>query len=198
VRGKSISMSGIKGRPLQTHIVVPTMMHSGTHLLRYVILNGYVKNKNEDCFFNGDSGRIMTTFHVHSHTDQYKDLLNKNPVFTCLRHPLRMIQSYRRREGPGVGLSQKIQHFHAGWKWMMEQLPEKALFVHIDSDKRDAQVDAMSEALNLPLIKDWRVNEFSGSVHGTHNVGINGSDPEVKQEYIDYYYETLNGSKTAI
>ena len=135
----------------------------------------------------------MLTFHIHSYTDQYLDDLEKYPVFTSLRHPMRMIASYRKRENAGgEPLWRKIQQFHAGWKFMLEKMPKyNPMFVHVDSDKRDEQVDAMAEILDLPLAHNWAVNELSGSVHGTHAYGTNGNDPEVRQEYIDFYNETL-------
>jgi len=211
VRGKSISMSTIRGvnrpvkkdrfeRTAEVEIAVPSMMHSGTHLLRFDILKAFYKMEPEgEHFFNGSSGRIMHTFHLNH--DQFPpkliDTMDQLPVFTCLRHPSRMWESYKKRSVKDR-MNYRRDKYELQWKRMIDIVSKKdPLYVHVDVPEiRDEQVRKMGEALDLPLSCDWKVNPRSGSVHGTHNYDT--YEDGIPQEFIDFYNETQNGPKAAI
>jgi hypothetical protein len=208
MRGHSISMSNIRGfnqpvkkdefvRTAEVEIAVPSMMHSGTHLLRFDILKGFYKGEPEGKhFFNGSSGRVMNVFHLNH--DQFPqkliDMMDQLPVFTCLRHPSRIWESYKKRQTKDQ-YNYRWNKYELQWRRLIDIVSKRdPLYVHVDAPEvRDEQVKRMGEALDLPLECDWKINARSGSVYGTHNYDTYEKD--IPKEFIDFYYETMNNNR---
>lgn len=174
-------------------------MHSGTHLLRYVILKAYDKTTPEDeHFFNGTSGNTMVTFHLNhdNFPKEYVELMERDDieVFCPLRHPSRMWESYRKRLHNSAEGQHKRSKFELQWKRQMDLVDKyNPYYLHVDHEIRDHEVEIMAKVLDLPLKGDWRVNAKSGSVCGTHALDTNGLPPEY--EYEAFYYETIERMK---
>lgn len=178
------------------NILVVTIPHSGTHVLRYQILNAYFEDGDQGCFFNGDSKNKM----VKCHTDQifrFEKELNTYPVFTSLRHPRRIAKSFEERhEKFGNRLNNYAKdnlhnHFHI----LMDLIDKKnPFYLHVDHEIRDQEVQNMADFLNLPLKSDWSVCKRSGAVCGNHDIDIEDC-PKVPEVYEHFYHETIERMK---
>ena len=179
-------------------ICVPTMMHSGTHILRFCIMKGYHRGSpQKEYFFNGESGRKMNVFHLNPEPfpQEYEEMMAELPVFTSMRHPYRMWESYKKRSEKD---RRNYRHdvFLRQWDRLIKIVSKyDPLYVHVDAPEvRDLQVQRMAEKTGLPLKYDWGVNTWSGSVHGNHAIDVR-EDKKVPQEFIDFYYETMNNDR---
>lgn len=166
-------------------------MHSGTHLLRHVVLKAEGKNEQDLALFNGNSDNKMFTFHL-TECERHKAEL-KYPIFTSLRHPRRIAESFRRRAQhitkPRYPYTQ--EYYDIQFRELIDRIaPLDPIYLHVDHDVRDKEVQLISDAVNLPLKADWSVNKASGSVAGTHDIDLDLC-PEVNSEYIDFYYSTI-------
>ena len=164
-------------------ICVPTMMHSGTRVLRANILKSRLYHADGYLFDNNE----MRNFHL-TECDHYPNDL-KLPIFTTLRHPRRMMESYRirasKRTSPRYPYNQET--FDWQWRELIDRIaPLKPMYLHVDADCRDKEVDMMAEFLQLPLEHNW---EVQGNC-GTENIPLEDC-PEANQEYIDFYYGTM-------
>lgn len=158
------------------HIVcTPTIMHSGSRILRYRVLEDIEKIE----------------FHL-TECDRFKNELGNYKLFTSLRHPRRVRESFRRREAlkrhPRYPYNQ--EWFDIQWRQMLDNVSKhKPFYLHVDHECRDKEVDKMEEWIGKPLGRKWEFIEDSSSA-GTHDIDIEDC-PEVPQEYIDFYYETM-------
>jgi len=159
-------------------ICVPTIMHSGTHVLRYRVLKPFMDD--------------MVKFHL-TECDRFKRELDELPIFTSLRHPRRIMESYRRR----AELKRKTRYPHdrATLDWQFRELIDNIskrspLYLHVDDECKHIEVDVMEEFLGRPLGRDFSVSLETNARCGTHDVDIDDC-PEVPQEYIDFYYGTM-------
>lgn len=177
------------------NILVTTIPHSGTHVLRYQILRAHFEDGDE-CLFNGDSKNKM----VKCHTDQlfrFSKEFENYPIFTSLRHPRRIAKSFEERhEKFGNRLNNYTwDNFHNHFRILIDLVDKKSPFyLHVDNDVRDKEVEVMREFLDLPIESNWEVCKRSGAVCGNHDIDIDQC-PEVPQEYIDFYYETIERMK---
>lgn len=175
-------------------ICVPTMMHSGTHLLRFEILKKqYKMEPDAEHFFDGDTDNRAYVFHLNE--DQmpmvYLSMMEQLPVFTSLRHPYRIWQSYKKR-AERDRLNYRHEKFCLQWNRLIDIVSKNdPFYVHVDAPEiRNDQVEKMADFLNLPLKTDWPVNAKSGSACGMHEIEVY-SDPMIPQKFIDFYYETM-------
>ena len=171
-------------------ICVPSIMHSGTHVLRYQVLNAHFQDDEDTCFFNGNSKNKMHGFHVDQ-AYRFQSKLEGNHILSPLRHPRRIAKSFKSRERAKSRMPYTEKNLYKQFDLMMD-LDElyPILYLHVDHEIRDSEVELMSWALVLPLEKNFEVCKRSGSVAGNHEVPLDEC-PEVPQHYIDFYYETI-------
>jgi hypothetical protein len=179
-------------------ICAPTMMHSGTHILRFCILKGFYKMEpNGPHLFNGQTENKMHVFHLNhdQFPAEYISMMQSIPVFTSLRHPYRIWQSYVKRSERDR-INYRHEKFILQWRRLIDLVaPNNPHYVHVDAPEiRDKQVEEMGESLGLELGYDWTVDAKSGSVAGTHQIDVR-DDKRVPQEFIDFYYETMNNNR---
>lgn len=171
-------------------IVVPSVMHSGTHLLRYQILQAHFKDDEDTCLFNGNSGNVMHKFHVDQWYDHRRELENF-PVYAPLRHPRRIAASWMKRQGGRPRRPYTIGYLEEQLEIMQEVIDTyNPLYLHVDHPVRDIEVDLIGRSLWLPIKACWDVCKRSGSVTGLHNIPIKDC-PQINKKYIDFYYETV-------
>ena len=171
-----------------TNICVPTIMHSGSRVLRYQILKAHEKNGDEDdCLFNGNSGRKMIDFHT-TETDRFTNEIANYPIFTSLRHPRRIMASFDLRAS--YKTTPRYPYDETTYNQMFRALiddiaPRDPIYLHVDHPVRDKEVEVIREATGLPIEADWSVKDGH-----TDKLAI-GDCPPVLQEYIDFYYGTM-------
>ena len=176
-------------------ICVPSIMHSGTHVIRYQILRAYFQDGDTDHFFNGPAHQPWKNTLHGFHVDQahrYQNQLDNLPVFAPLRHPRRIAKSFKSRERAKSRMPYTEQNLYKQFDLMMamDELYD-IMYLHVDHEVRDLEVELMAWELKLPLEKNFEVCKRSGSVAGNHETPLEEC-PEVSQHYIDFYYETIN------
>lgn len=176
-------------------ICVPTVMHSGTHILRFCILQGYYKmTPDAKHLFNGTSGNKMHVFHLNhdQFPREYIYMMDAIPVFSSLRHPYRVWQSFVKRTEHDR-INYRLDKFNIQWRRLIDIVDKyDPLYVHVDVPEiRDEQVRKMGESLDLDLSFDWKVDAKSGSVCGTHQIDVY-EDKRISKEFIDFYNEKLD------
>jgi hypothetical protein len=174
-------------------------MHSGTNLLRYEILKEWdLQGRNKEhhyfrhLFLNQrvDDYDCTIAAHLVDHVmDKWIPAFEEFPIYTSMRHPARVWESFKRR-------GKSKESYDSQWRNMIDVVYKyDPFFVHIDRpDIRDSQVSEMARRLDKPLKTDWHVGKDTGSHKNTHNLEITEELlKEIPQEYIDFYYETADG-----
>ena len=188
---------GLYGDNSPKDICVPTIMHSGTHLLRYVVLRARGKTEPELAWYDDWEDTKygtprMRTFHLTECKDNQQYIANLQ-VFTSLRHPRRIRESFRRRQDVGNHARYPYNQETFDWQWreMIDNISKHdPIYLHVDDEVRDKEVALIAKAIDKPCVADWAVGKESGSVTGTHDIAIDDC-PEVPQEYIDFYFDTI-------
>lgn len=96
------------------------------------------------------------------------ELSEQMPLVVPMRHPFRVEQSWKLRKRP-LG-----EMFRAYRTFLDEFWPAGPLLLPIDSPRRDAVLERLSERLGLVLKTDWPV---VNGVKGTHAVGLDELEP---------------------
>jgi len=128
-------------------------MHSGTHLIKDEIFKDFHHlSWNEDI---GDEKLYKVCFHV---TDATICKI-KHPCYVPLRHPVRIIESHKRRNREGL-IDQQFKN--------MINIVDKydPFYLFIDEPIRNRQIDEMSEMVNhkletdLPVLTERNTHDF--------------------------------------
>lgn len=181
-------------------INVPSVMHTGTRLLTIEILKGTRGGKyNLDdykytnippmCGDTDDGDDHLHVGHVFSENmDLWREAMRKFPTIVPLRHPSRVLESYRRR-----GKSEDV--YKSQWDNLISLVKDfKVLYLHADMPNiRDDELKNISELAGWNVSSDFPATKKTGSEYGTHDLTI--SDEllsDTPKEYIDFYMETVN------
>jgi hypothetical protein len=162
-------------RQKRDRIVVPTIMHSGSRILRYRVLEPFDK----------------VEFHL-TECKRFRRELEERQVFTSLRHPRRIRESFKRREEKRTKSRYPYnqKYFDLQWREMIDRIAKLSpYYLHVDHPAREKEIDRMEDYFNMELSRDFTFTEDSSS-SGTWDIDIEEC-PEVPQEYIDFYYETM-------
>lgn len=139
-------------------------MHTGTHLIRDVILKDHDKH----------------VFHVSEHLHRLNcdpEELRNNPVVSPLRHPRRVAESWKRR-------GSDLNTLRSMWISLMHNFaPFVDVFICIDSPARDRQLGRLNKILGTSITTDWPVE---GSRANTEGISIDLC-PEVPNQFIEFY-----------
>jgi hypothetical protein len=163
-----------------TSIVAPTIWHTGTHLLIDFVL------KRHQLYRHGSGNSFQ-----HCHMDQKSEdpRIWGDFRFSCLRHPRRVAESWARRAN--LDPYKTMEEFNYQWQRLIDHHhPHMDAYVHVDGPSRDDQVSRMAELTGWDLSCEWPLGKRSGATKQTHSIRI-GDCPEVPQQFIDFYYSTL-------
>ena len=158
---------------------LPTIMHTGNHLAQQHIFKSLGVGTLEG--IQSESGDLLITYHVIDEVMDrwWKALDHCDHIYTVMRHPARVMESFRRR---GRSLKQGDRKYDEGcnfesqWKNLIKINDRYPLsFIHIDSPSRDEQVWRASKLLGVPLGMEWPV---LGERQGT-------KDMEITEEHIN-------------
>jgi hypothetical protein len=155
-------------------ITVPSIMHSGTRLLRNVIL--------KDIEVNG------------FHTYEMDKFTGEGLVISPLRHPRRIAKSFKDRERKGVKWPYSKENLDYQWDCMLEIDKYNPFYVHIDHEIRDLEIDLISDKIGVKLEKNWTVSKESGAQLSNHDIDLDQC-PEVPQYQVDFYFKTIERMK---
>ena len=165
-------MSDWVNRP---RVMTPTIMHSGSRVLRDRILGGFDK----------------VQFHL-TECDHYAGQFGNYQIFTSLRHPARIWESFKRRAAKRTKPRYPYNKETYDWQWreMLDRISklENVHYLTVDGpdEVRNAQIDAFEAVLDVKLSRDFTVEDNPGFC-GTHDSKIDDLEP-VDQEYVDFYY----------
>ena len=157
-------------------------MHSGTHLLQTIL--------NHDQRFQGPERLIR--YHVDTVHDN--DIVDASFVFSGLRHPRRIAESWRRRFDDGKD-KWTTEYLYQQLDSLMDDFDQHIdMYVHVDDiDTRDIEVDLISEMIGEKISPvDWsKADRDTGCNYKTHDIDIKDC-PVVPTKYEDFYYMTMN------
>lgn len=170
-------------------ILIPTVPHSGTHLLS----SFFERAGFEGTAINNPrppENAVITT-HIDTPT-KFNTVLKIMPnyqVVIPIRHPYLVAESWIRREQP-------LDRMLAAYRRLPALYDTGAMFVPIDSLDRDKYIQRINDALDIKLKPDWGtvVNGFKNTHTLTHK-DLNPL-PEVKQlandisQFLANFYET--------
>lgn len=171
-------------------VVVPTIMHSGTHTLMFEVLRNRHPNISNPLFGPGTDNWLYHC-HVdkdHIETKETRECLARlkyNLVFAPMRHPRRVAESFRRE-------FRDTEDFLFQWAFFSEVIHNHVdCYLHIDQPiKRMEQVDKMAVITGLDLHTDFPINQdTAGCLRDTHNLELEDC-PQVDTWLTDFYNET--------
>lgn len=159
-------------------VIVPTIMHSGSRILRDRVLEGVG----------------MVAFHL-TECDRFHVELQRGPIFTSLRHPALIWESFKRRAAKRNRSRYPYNQETFDWQWreMIDRISKlKPFYLHVDApDIREKQVERMEAELGRELSKDFSYSPGpKDGFTGTHDLNPDDLEP-VSQEYVDFYYASM-------
>ena len=167
-------------------------MHSGTHLLRYQILGSFFKD-DESPNFNGNSNNKMIGFHVDQR-HRFEREIEDYQIFAPMRHPRRIAKSFNSRKKLKARLPYTQKNLDKQWDILIDLDKKNPIYLHVDNDIRNKEVELISRAVEIELLPDWTACRRSGAVAGNHEVDLDDC-PQAPQYQIDFYYETIERMK---
>lgn len=179
-------------------VICPSVKHCGHNFMMEQIFRPHYKPTPPDY---PDVGPTVFTGHFEE-TRNFNHIWatfgGVYPIFIPLRHPARVLESFRRR-----GLKQvKFQPgFYFQWYTMMtlvdywEGLGSEIHYLHLDdNDLRYKQAFNILSVLGIEdkfHEIDWGINARNGCKSKTHNLEITDElTHEIPDQMIDFYYET--------
>lgn len=176
-------------------IISPSVKHCGHHFLRYRILEPYFTGWPPHTQIPYEDKNYCLYGHFeHNNTNNFNTLWNNYGGMTTavipLRHPARVLESYRRRST----VQSREGEFMQEWRYMMDitQNFKDVWWFHLDdNDLREEQAHAIQfDLLGQAVDIDWSVNKKTGSKKDTHDLTItNELLKDIPQSFIDFYEE---------
>ena len=171
---------------------LPTIMHTGNHLAQQHIFKDFKQCPHTA--ITGEGNLLVTNHVIDDLMDRWRETIFKvDHVFTVIRHPARVMESFRRRGRSlkaGDRQYDESSNFETQWKNLIE-LDEKCMinYIHVDSEDRDWDIDHGSELLGVELGKDWPV---LGEQQGTKDLILTKKhiDP-VPYWIMDFYKDII-------
>lgn len=183
-------------------ICTPSVMHSGTHLLRHFILKDFrmlgtkqiegVLYQTGGHFINSALPNLLSWFDKR---DQ------EYPLICPMRHPARIRASFLARgrqliydpENKRNSYPNEGSDYESQWKNLIatnEKYP--IYFIHVDDiENRDKQVRELGKILDMFLTCDWPINDLSNAKKGTHTLEITPELEEQVPTWIMEYYNEI-------
>ena len=171
-------------------ICLPTIMHTGNHLAQQHIFKGFTQCPHV-AIKEAEGLSLITSHVIDDVMDRWwTSLPHADVVFTTLRHPARVMESFRRRgRSLKAGDRQYDEgcNFESQWKNLIEISKEYEInYIHIDLPDRDKYVEKASSVLGIDLGKGWPV---LGEQQGTKDLEITDELINQVPDFIMGFYE---------
>ena len=169
-------------------IVLPTIMHTGTFLLIDDVFKWF---KHIGCAQEPEGDCVIHCHTTNSFFYEVASCMDKHPVVSPIRHPARVLESFKRRNH----LNYRV--FREQFGCMADLVEGRDVFyIHIDEpDLRDAELARINNELGLKLKTDWPLVNCVGK---THDIKLTKEMmDEIPQWIMDFYhltYEAINES----
>lgn len=120
-------------------IGLASIMHTGTHLVREMLME-HLKAISPDALDrDGFYG-----YHLVNSCKKYTQL--NYPTISPMRHPVRILESFRRRDKTIDMMEEQFHNF---------SLLRDPIIIHVDRADRDDYVNRAAKRTGLPLSTDW-------------------------------------------
>ena len=166
-------------------ICVPSITHSGTHLLRHFVLEEY-KTQVGFAARTRDMNTMMAGHLLNASANVIRKACeDADRVYTPLRHPVRILESFKRKNAP-------FEYYMEQWGLMVNVLSKyNPTYFHTDiPELRVIESQEIRKDLRLPNIEiDWTPRKETGCVRGTHDFEVT---PELEAEIPDWIMEFYN------
>lgn len=154
---------------------VGSIMHTGTHLLWRMLEP--MKGINPDAYHH-QPGAYKYLYHLVDSSQGYFGL--EYPILTPMRHPVRVLESFRRRNKP-------FSMFAEQWR-NLERIHGHTNYIHVDRKDRDWHVNLASRAIGFHVKPSWPLL----SAKNTLNIQVTDERvEEIPRWIMDLYRETL-------
>lgn len=142
-------------------VCVPSIMHTGRHVLQTIFTRENWKQvgPNPDTHFYPPKPKQdhIIYFHLVDGHSAYYNIAEQYPLVCPMRHPVRVLESFRRR-----GLTK--DYFEEQWRNQIRVHNWRPLYIHIDSTHRDEQLANASRKLGRKLSTNWPVLTVKNTV----------------------------------
>jgi hypothetical protein len=171
-------------------VCIPTIKHSGTHLLKNDIFKAFKNASYVQALDGGcDDGDYSVTWHVVGQNfDTMAEVMDLGiPIISPMRHPARVKESYIRR---GMYPPRcDSQSFDTQWKNMIK-IYEKydPMYIHIDSENRDSDVLKVASKISRDLHTDW---PLLGATHGVHDFKVTDDSIKGIPNWVMDFYNSI-------
>ena len=148
--------------------LVASVQHTGTHLIAKMFDLKWAAIKEET------QGNRLHLGHIS--TGQLPHIMRVGltmPVIVPIRHPYLVEESWRRR-------NKQLPEMYYNYQQLIDKVDTLSPFyISIDTDKRDDQLKALNDSLNLNLLNDWSVKN---SFHATSGLDVKELKPSKEVE----------------
>lgn len=157
-------------------------MHSGTHLMKDLIRFKKIGAMPDSMFYPPDDPRdFMILFHLVDGHGEYYRIAEKYKKIIPMRHPVRILESMRRR---GLGLANLEEQFRN-----LQRVHEfgNKRYIHVDSPDRDEHVRAVGKWLNRAFNPTWP------RLTVKHTIDFEVTDERIAEipEWIMAFYQSI-------
>jgi hypothetical protein len=166
-------------------ICVPSITHSGTHLLRHIVL--------EEIEQVGFAARIENGMMAGHLLNASANVIRKacedaDKVYTPLRHPVRIWASFKKKGAPW-------EYYMEQWGLMVNMLSQYSpTYFHTDiPELRVIEAASIRKELSLPTKEiDWTPRKETGCIRGTHTLEVTPElEAEIPSWILEFYNSTL-------
>lgn len=175
-----------------TVIVAPSVPHCGHHFLMHRVLPEFQIISPWD---EPVEKRSAYCAHFDNKVIGYwPGLLPKYRAVVTLRHPRRVLESFRRRET--VDSNETVYRMH--WKRFLGLVDKMVspLYLHLDAiDVREREAERIRAELGLDAASiEW--DAIDGGKKGTHDFELTAENiSEAPQEFVEFYEATIPNGK---
>ena len=135
-------------------ILIPSVMHTGLHLLLDVFKHwkviGPVLDGSQVMTPPQDEERYIIPVHLTKSNREIYRLVQDYPSVVPMRHPVKVLESFKRR-----GLTQ--EYFEEQWKCLIRIKDRLIRYVHVDQERRDQDLEIAGKLAGTRLSSDWPI-----------------------------------------
>ena len=170
-------------------IAAPSVPHTGKHFLESRVFKGYqaIAPVHEGHML----GNVLITAHFDiGFMDAWVTWVRALPTVITLRHPARVLESYRRRATIGSKFASYLRQWES-LMYIVKEAKDVSYLCIDDMEVREAQAEDIRNKFNLNVF-NWSVTSETGSKHNTHDLVLTDELlKDVPVEFINFYQEKL-------
>ena len=172
-------------------ILVPTVMHSGSHVVRS-FFDGWCFGSPESLEYDMENTakemKHMIFCHVHEEgMESIKPLLGEYPVFIPMRHPARIYESWVRRE-------ENLEELGRQLDVMIDTIDKyDPVYLLIDSEKRDKWLVRANGKLKEQFVTTWPSFTTQHTMHIPVTKAMQAAVPGTVMDFYEQKIQSIEG-----